>query len=171
VAAAVISPGNPNGVTPRLNGQGDPSFRSERGSAETMTLVPEEIQIPIEADVHVVAARQAGRTLARQLGFTAGEATIVATAISELARNIVTHATRGMIIVKPAENGDRPGVIITARDEGRGIADVRQAMQDGYSTSGGLGIGLPGVKRLMDDFEIVSEVGRGTSVTVKKWKR
>jgi len=109
--------------------------------------------------------------LATQLGFTSGDATIVATAISELARNIVLYAKGGEVLLTPVESRDNYGLVITARDEGEGIADVRQAMQDGYSTSGRLGVGLPGVKRLMDEFEIVSEAGKGTTVTVKKWKR
>ena len=118
-----------------------------------------------------MTARQRGRALATQLGFTSGDATIVATAISELARNIVLYAKKGEVAVSPMEGADAWGLLITARDEGDGIPDVRQAMQDGYSTSGRLGVGLPGVKRLMDEFEIVSEIGRGTTVTVKKWRR
>jgi serine/threonine-protein kinase RsbT len=118
-----------------------------------------------------VTARQKGRALATRLGFSSGDATIVATAISELARNIVLYADHGEIVLKPVDRGTHVGLIITARDEGEGIPDIRQAMQDGYSTSGRLGVGLPGVKRLMDEFEIASEVGKGTVVTVKKWKR
>jgi len=138
-----------------------------------MTLPPgaEEARVTVASDTDIVTARQRGRTLATQLGFTSGDATIVATAISELARNIVLYAKRGEVIVVPVEERDNRGLIITARDEGEGIADIRQAMQDGYSTSGRLGVGLPGVKRLMDEFEIVSETGRGTTVIVKKWMR
>lgn len=131
----------------------------------------EEVRVPVESDTDIVTARQKGRALATALGFSSGDATIVATAISELARNIVLYAKRGEIIIQTVNRGARRGLTITARDEGDGIADVRQAMQDGYSTSGRLGVGLPGVKRLMDEFEITSEVGRGTTVTVKKWKR
>jgi serine/threonine-protein kinase RsbT len=131
----------------------------------------DEVRVPVESDTDIVTARQKGRALATRLGFTSGDATIVATAISELARNIVLYAKRGEIILRPVEQGTQTGLIITARDEGEGIADIRQAMQDGYSTSGRLGVGLPGVKRLMDEFEIASEAGKGTSVTVKKWKR
>ena len=134
-------------------------------------LVTEEVRVSIRSDADIVTVRQHGRRLATRLGFTSGEATIVATAISELARNIVLYATRGEIIVTPAQDSGSRGLIIVARDEGRGIPDVRQVMQHGYSTSGGLGLGLPGVKRLMDEFEIASEVGKGTTVTVKKWKR
>ncbi len=138
-----------------------------------MRLPPEveEARVPIQSDTDIVTARQRGRLLATQLGFTSGDATIVATAISELARNIVLYAKKGEVALTPVESRDNYGLVITARDEGEGIADVRQAMQDGYSTSGRLGVGLPGVKRLMDEFEIVSEAGKGTTVTVKKWKR
>jgi len=138
-----------------------------------MTLPPgvDEARVTVASDTDIVTARQRGRMLASQLGFTSGDATIVATAISELARNIVLYAKRGEVIVMPVEVKDNRGLIITARDEGEGIADIRQAMQDGYSTSGRLGVGLPGVKRLMDEFEIVSEAGKGTTVIVKKWMR
>jgi serine/threonine-protein kinase RsbT len=138
-----------------------------------MTLPPgaDEARVTVASDTDIVTARQRGRALATQLGFTSGDATIVATAISELARNIVLYAKRGEVVVVPVEVRDNRGLIITARDEGEGIADIRQAMQDGYSTSGRLGLGLPGVKRLMDEFEIISEVGKGTTVTVKKWMR
>jgi serine/threonine-protein kinase RsbT len=131
----------------------------------------DEARVTVASDTDIVTARQRGRMLASQLGFTSGDATIVATAISELARNIVLYAKRGEVIVVPVEVKDNRGLIITARDEGEGIADIRQAMQDGYSTSGRLGVGLPGVKRLMDEFEIVSEAGKGTTVIVKKWMR
>jgi serine/threonine-protein kinase RsbT len=138
-----------------------------------MTLPPgvDEARVTVASDTDIVTARQRGRMLASQLGFTSGDATIVATAISELARNIVLYAKKGEVIVVPVELKDNRGLIITARDEGEGIADIRQAMQDGYSTSGRLGVGLPGVKRLMDEFEIVSEAGKGTTVIVKKWMR
>jgi serine/threonine-protein kinase RsbT len=131
----------------------------------------DEIRVPVEADTDIVAARQKGRALAARLGFSSGEATMVATAISELARNIVLYAIRGEIVFRLESHGEDPILVITARDEGDGIADVRQALQDGYSTSGRLGVGLPGVKRLMDDFEISSTVGSGTVVVVKKWKQ
>ena len=131
----------------------------------------EEARVSVASDTDIVTARQRGRMLATQLGFTSGDATIVATAISELARNIVLYAKRGEVVVVPVEVRDNRGLVITARDEGEGIADIRQAMQDGYSTSGRLGVGLPGVKRLMDEFELISETGKGTTVTVKKWIR
>ena len=130
-----------------------------------------ETRVRVESELDIVTARMRGRTLAIQLGFRPTSATLIATAISELARNIVLYAKGGEVLLTPVESRDNYGLVITARDEGEGIADVRQAMQDGYSTSGRLGVGLPGVKRLMDEFEIVSEAGKGTTVTVKKWKR
>ena len=125
----------------------------------------------ISSDLDLVRAREQGRVLAGQLGFTQSDLTLVATAISELARNIVRYAGRGEIVLRRAEDGSIPGIVIIARDEGPGIPDVNRAMEQGYSTSGGLGLGLPGVRRIMDKFEIVSEVGKGTVVTAVKWKR
>lgn len=131
----------------------------------------DEVRVPVETDSDIVAARQKGRALAARLGFSSGEATMVATAISELARNIVLYASRGEMVFALETHGEDPILVITARDEGIGIPDIRQALQDGYSTSGRLGVGLPGVKRLMDEFEISSTVGHGTVVVVKKWKQ
>lgn len=128
-------------------------------------------RVPISSDADIVAARQMGRTLAAQLGFTSSDLTLISMAISELARNIVRYAKRGEIILKFANSNGRAGIIVTARDEGPGIPNIPQAMQDGFSTSGSLGLGLPGVRRLMDEFEITSEVGRGTMVSAKKWRR
>jgi serine/threonine-protein kinase RsbT len=125
--------------------------------------------VPIASETDVVTARQQGRRLAITLGFTPGNATLVATAISELARNIVLYAKRGEIVMAPTEDHQRQGLIIAARDEGDGIPDIGLALQEGYSTGGGLGVGLSGVKRIMDEFEIVSEIGKGTTVTVRKW--
>ncbi len=130
-----------------------------------------EIKVTIEVDSDIVVARQQGRKLAPGLGFSSSDATIVATAISELARNIVVYAKRGEIILNAVKRDDQSGVIVTARDQGMGIADLSRALQDGYSTSWRLGVGLPGVKRLMDEFDILSEVGKGTMVTVAKWLR
>jgi serine/threonine-protein kinase RsbT len=129
----------------------------------------DERSIPIRSDADVVIARQYGRTLAQQLGFSSGEATLLATAISEVARNIVLYAASGEITVCRVTNGTRQGISVTANDRGPGIPDVGLAMQDGYSTSRSLGLGLPGARRLVDEFSISSQVGRGTSVTMKKW--
>jgi len=132
----------------------------------------EETVVPIKADSDIVTARQQGRAFASLLGFSAMEATLVAAAISELARNIVLYAARGEIAVTAVDDGGgRRGVLLVARDKGPGIPDVRRATAGGYSTSSGLGLGLAGVRRLMDEFEIVSDVGIGTTVTAKKWKQ
>ena len=127
--------------------------------------------VPVASDDDLVAARREGRILAEQLGFSTSEATLVATAISELARNIVSYARRGEIQVSLVHNGNKRGINIIARDEGPGILDINLAMREGYSTSGGFGIGLPGVRRIMDEFAIASDVGRGTTITITKWKR
>jgi serine/threonine-protein kinase RsbT len=133
------------------------------------TDVAEETRVNVESDSDIVTARMRGRAMAAQLGFAAATATLVATAISELARNILLYARRGEVILTPVENGRRRGLVVEARDQGPGIRDVAEAMRDGYSTSGRLGLGLPGVRRLMDEFEIRSQPGEGTVVTVKKW--
>ena len=129
-----------------------------------------EKQIPIDLDADIVRARREGRTLAAELGFSAVDATLIATAISELARNILIYAKRGEIVLRQVERSGRFGVVVVARDNGPGISDTRQALQDGFSTSGRLGMGLPGVRRLMDDFEIISGTGNGTEVIASKWK-
>jgi serine/threonine-protein kinase RsbT len=116
-------------------------------------------------------ARQKARTLATELGFVGSDLTLIATAISEVARNIVDHAKEGEIILSRANHGSKHGISITAHDEGPGIRDVAQAMQYGFSTRKGLGVGLPGAKWLMDEFIIYSKVGKGTTVTMKKWLR
>ena len=130
-----------------------------------------EIQVPINSDQDIVAARQKGRSLAAALGFSSGDATLIATAISELARNIITYAKCGEIRLTVVNGSARQGIQLVAHDQGPGIPDVQQALRDGFSTSGSLGLGLPGVMRLVDEFEIVSEENRGTTVTAKKWKR
>ena len=127
--------------------------------------------VPIRADVDVLLARQEARRLSSDLRFTSAELTLIATAISEVARNIVAYAGTGEIVLQIIQHGQRRGLLVIARDQGPGIADIEQAMQDGYSTSRGLGLGLPGSKRLMDDFRIVSEVGKGTEITMTKWER
>ncbi len=133
-----------------------------------------EMLTVIDAAVDIVTARQRGRELALELGFNGADVTLIAAVISEVARNIVEHAQKGEILmsaVNSAREGGRSGIEIIARDEGPGIRDVAQAMQYGYSTRKGLGVGLPGAKWLMDEFNIASEVGRGTTITMKKWRR
>jgi serine/threonine-protein kinase RsbT len=127
-----------------------------------------ELCFPIESETDIVIARQEGRILAAQLGFSPGDLALIATAISEVARNIFHYARPGEIRLRLIEGRSR-GILVVARDRGPGIPDLKLAMQDGYSTGGGLGLGLPGAKRLMDEFDIVSQVGQGTTVTMKKW--
>jgi serine/threonine-protein kinase RsbT len=130
-----------------------------------------EARIPISSAIDIVTARQKGRTLAVDLGFEGSDLTLIATAISEVARNIVDHAKRGEIILAASQRGNKHGITIIAQDEGPGIPDVAQAMEYGYSTRRGLGVGLPGAKWLMDEFDIDSKLGKGTTVTMKKWLR
>ena len=130
-----------------------------------------ELRVAIKSDQDIVLARQKGRAMAIELGFSSGEATLIATTISELARNIISYAGEGQILLKAVQGTKRTGLSVTAADEGPGILDIQQAMRDGFSTSGSLGIGLPGVRRLMDEFEINSQPNRGTTVTVKKWRQ
>ena len=137
--------------------------------AEQSAHVIGEACILIQSDVDIIGARQRGRSLASQVGFSPGELTLIATAISELARNIVMYAKRGEIVLKLLNHPDKKGILVIARDKGPGIPDIRKALQDGYSTSRSLGLGLPGVRRLMDEFEIESQKGGGTTVTVRKW--
>jgi serine/threonine-protein kinase RsbT len=127
------------------------------------------LAVRIESAADVVTARQRGRSLAAKIGFAGSDLTVIATAISELARNILEYAQAGEMILGTVQKGSRSGLLIVARDEGPGIPDLAKALQDGYTTGKGLGVGLPGVRRLMDDFEIHSTVGEGTSVTVRKW--
>lgn len=128
-----------------------------------------DVRIAIEDEGDIVAARQKGRELAAAAGFSGSDLTIIATAISEIARNITVYAQRGEITLSVGHKGSKRGIVVVARDDGPGIPDLEQAMRDGFSTGKSLGLGLPGAKRLMDEFEIVSEVGKGTVVTMKKW--
>ncbi len=130
-----------------------------------------EACVSVASDTEIVSARRQGRTLAEQMGFSASDATLVATAISELARNIVHYAGSGEILLGKVNGKDRLGIAVIARDSGPGIADAELAARDGFSTSGGLGLGLPGVRRIMDEFAIDSRLGSGTTVTTIKWKR
>lgn len=130
-----------------------------------------DIRVPINSDQDLVIARQEGRAMATKLGFSSVDATFIATAISELARNILAYARKGVITLRAIQGSSRQGILIIASDDGPGISDIRQALRDGFSTSGSLGLGLPGVRRLMDEFEITSKSGRGTTVKVTKWKR
>jgi len=128
-----------------------------------------ETRLEIRSSADIVGARQQGRTLALGIGFNGADVTLIAAAISEVARNIVDHAKSGELVFNEVVNGSRRGISIVAQDEGPGIQDLAQAMEYGYSTRKGLGVGLPGTKWLMDEFEISSTVGKGTKVSMKKW--
>jgi len=130
-----------------------------------------EIRVPIRSDSDLVPARAEGRSLALELGFSKTDATLIATAISEVARNIVVHARSGEVVMRPIIDGARCGVVVIAADEGPGIRDITAAITDGWSTRGGLGLGLPGARRLMDEFQIESVLRRGTTVTMTKWRK
>ncbi|MEO5969317.1 MAG: anti-sigma regulatory factor [Bdellovibrionia bacterium] len=129
----------------------------------------EEIQILIKTELDIVTARKEGRELAIKVGFTGSQPTLIATAISEVARNIIKYAKQGEVILTLIKEETRSGIQIIAQDQGPGISNIESAMQDGYSTGNSLGIGLPGAKRLMDEFDIRSAVGKGTTVTMTKW--
>jgi serine/threonine-protein kinase RsbT len=131
--------------------------------------VSDEVLVPVSTDADVVAAREKGRELSAQLGFSSIDLTLIVTAISELARNILLYADRGEIVLRLDNDDGRQGIVVVARDEGPGIPDLELAMRDSYSTGNGLGLGLPGARRLMDEFAIQSEVSKGTTVVMKKW--
>ena len=125
--------------------------------------------VEIITEWDIVAARQLGRNEAKAIGFGAVDQARITTAISELARNIYLYARAGEVTIERINKDEKVGIRITAADKGPGINNLRKAMEDGYSTSGGLGAGLPGVKRLMDTMDIQSSVGNGTTVIVEKW--
>jgi len=129
----------------------------------------DEVRVTIGADEDLVSARAEARALADHLGFSRTDATLIATAISEIARNIVVHVGTGEIVLRAIEDERRRGLAVIAHDAGPGIRDVQAALRDGYAGDSGLGLGLPGARRLMDEFEIVSEPGCGTTVTMTKW--
>ncbi|WP_285769473.1 anti-sigma regulatory factor [Peribacillus sp. SI8-4] len=119
----------------------------------------------------IVAARQLGRNVAKELGFGTVDQARITTAISELARNIYLYAGQGSVSIEKLNKNGKSGLKIIAEDQGPGIEDIRRVMEDGYTTSGGLGAGLPGAKRLMDDFDIESTPGEGTTIVATKWLR
>lgn len=123
----------------------------------------------IRSDTDIVLARQRVRAVASELGFSSTDQTLIATAVSELTRNILSYAKEGELVVRTVEGLGRRGIEIVAEDRGPGIADVEAAMRDGYSTGGGLGLGLPGTKRLVDDFLVETALNEGTKITVRKW--
>ncbi len=127
--------------------------------------------ITIQSDLDIVAARMAARDMAKSMGFGAIDQARIATAISELARNIYLYAGEGTVTVSEVQQGVRKGIEVICEDQGPGIEDISLVMQDGYTTSKGMGMGLPGAKRLMDDFEVISIMNEGTKITCRKWKR
>jgi len=128
-----------------------------------------EVVVAINNPDDIVDARKAGHQLALDLGFTLTDVTMIATAISEVARNITSYAGHGTVRVAVADREGRQALVIRAEDEGPGIADIERAMEDGYSTGRGLGLGLPGARRLMDQLIVESELGRGTVIEMWKW--
>jgi serine/threonine-protein kinase RsbT len=125
--------------------------------------------VTIRSDLDIAAARTTVRGIARTIGFNAVDQARIATAVSELARNILNYAGSGHIIIHEVEQGERKGIQIEAVDQGPGIADVNKALQEGYSTSGGTGMGLPGARRLMNEFNVQTAPGAGTTITCLKW--
>ena len=136
-----------------------------------VTLVKSEVRVPINSGADILTARLQGRQLAAEAGFNNSDLTVIATAISEVARNIVQYAREGEIILGVVQDGNKRGLRVEARDDGPGIPNIELALQDGYSTGGGLGLGLPGTRRLMDELQVDSKVGQGTRVVATKWIR
>jgi anti-sigma regulatory factor (Ser/Thr protein kinase) len=132
--------------------------------------VEDEIRVRIASDADMLPARAHGRDLALKLGFSRTDATLIATAISEIARNIVVHVGSGEIVMRPIQEDNRHGLTVIASDSGPGIGDLEAALEHGYASRNGLGLGLPGARRLMDDFDVESEQGRGTTITMTKWR-
>lgn len=147
------------------------SFLSQR----KMTSVPQktngEARVPIRNDIDIVLVCQKGRALAAQAGLSDKDQVIVVIAISEVARNMIKYAGQGEMLLSPVQQTGKQGLMVIGYDNGPGIPNIEQALQDGYSTGAGLGLGLPGARRLMDEFEITSKVGQGTTVTMRKWKQ
>src|SRR6266550_7843746 len=148
---------------------GDIILVAKHAAPSRSTTMTHEVRVKICSAADIVAARQEARALALQAGFSVCDSTLITTAISEMSRNVLEFAQNGEVILSLLKNGTKSGVKIVVHDCGPGIADIGQVMQDGYSSRKGMGIGLPGTKRLMDEFEIRSKVGNGTTVTMKKW--
>lgn len=146
-------------------GSGSPGGSAPKSPREVRV----ETKVTIKGVEDIVDARQKGRALAQELGFSMTQSTLIATAISELARNIVLYAKTGEIILARVTNDSHRGIIITAADKGPGIANIQHALMSGYSSSGGLGLGLPGVRQMVDEFDIKSRPGEGTQVTALMW--
>ena len=131
--------------------------------------MPPDERVLIAGDADIVTARSQAKALAEELGFSRTDQTVIAAAVSEIARNIVAYAGAGQVEMRAERRNGRWELVVVASDEGPGIVDPEQALTDGYSTAGSLGVGLPGARRLMDSLVIDSEVGQGTTVTMRKW--
>jgi len=134
--------------------------------------VPDSVHVAIASDSDVVTARQIAREMGGDLGFSSTDLTLLATAISEVARNITTYAGTGEVALRVLRDRDRgrEGIEVLASDDGPGIEDVELALQDGYTTGNGLGLGLPGARRLVDEFDLDTRPGEGTRVRLVKWR-
>lgn len=128
-----------------------------------------ETQLRIRSEADIVNARRVSREISVEAGLQGTDIALVATAVSELARNILQYAGMGEMSLRLVQRGKRQGICVIAHDDGPGIANVELAMRDGYSTGGGLGLGLPGTRRMMDEFDLQTEAGAGTTVTACKW--
>ena len=135
-----------------------------------MSFLSNKVTIYITSEEDIIVARQKVREFASEIGFQYMDTIIIATAVSEITRNIINYAIKGEIEISFTKSDKKEGIQIIALDKGPGIKDISLALQDGYSTGKGLGLGLPGTKRLMDDFEILSEVSKGTKIIMRKWK-
>ncbi len=133
-------------------------------------MISEQVSLRIKSDADLVVARAQARALADALGFSRTDATLLATAVSEITRNIIVHAGEGEIEMTPLYNDTKYGLRVVASDQGPGIRNAQKALEDGYAGRGGLGLGLPGVRRLVDEFEIDTELDNGTTVTMVKWR-
>ncbi len=130
----------------------------------------DEVRVALSADADLVTARAEARAMAERLGFPRPDPTLIATAISEVGRNIIVHVGEGEIHLLAVQEADRYGMVVIARDEGAGIRDLDAALRGGYSGRGGLGLGLAGARRLMDEFDVTSSPDTGTTVTMSKWR-
>lgn len=146
-------------------------YKMKRSTAyNTKSLQPEAEQMSVQKDQDLVSVRACGRKMAAALGFSKKDQTLVAMALSEIGRNMLQYSGSGKIMLKIIQSNEKIGIGITATDEGPGIEDVEEAMTDGFSTRKGMGIGLPAVQRIMDDFTIESQKGVGTTIRMSKWK-
>ena len=146
------------------------STRWSLGPGMEPARVRSEVLLPVANETDALSARDRGRELAVSVGLSPTDSAGVAAAVSELVRNLIAYATRGEVILRTIENKRARGIEVIVIDEGPGIADIEQALQERFSTSGGLGLGLPGVRRLMDELHIASRLGGGTTVAVRKWR-